>query len=125
MTIAYWCVLAAGLLPYLFAVSAKAGARGFTNRTPREFLAGLSGWRQRANWAQQNSFEALPLFFAAVIIAHQLQAPQGTVDLLAVAFVLLRIAYGIMYILDRPSLRSLIWAGALACVLGLFAVAAA
>ena len=124
MTMAYWCVLAAGLLPYAFAVSAKAGARGFSNRTPRAFLAALDGWRRRADWAQQNTFEGLPLFAAAVIIAHQLAVSQGPLDTLALSYVALRVVYGVMYLLDRPTLRSLAWLAALACVIGLFLLAA-
>ncbi len=123
MTIAYWCMLAAGVLPYVLAAVAKAGADGFSNRTPRDFLAGLQGWRKRADWAQQNTFEALPLFFAAVLVAHQLQAPQGWVDALALAFVALRVAYALFYIFDKPSLRSLAWLAALLCVIGLFVAA--
>ncbi|RFA24804.1 hypothetical protein CAI21_20255 [Alkalilimnicola ehrlichii] len=124
MTIAYWCVLIVGLLPYAFAIAAKAGASGFNNRTPRTFLAGLEGWRKRADWVQHNTFEALPLFAAAVIIAHQLDAAQGTVNTLAVTFVILRIVYGLLYIFDKPTLRSLIWFAALICVIALFFVAA-
>ncbi|MFM7569907.1 MAG: MAPEG family protein [Betaproteobacteria bacterium] len=39
-------------------------------------------------------------------------------------FVLLRIVYGWAYITDRPTLRSLVWIAALACVVALFVVAA-
>lgn len=43
MTLAYWCVLVAILLPYAATVLAKASAGGFSpqhNRDPRAFLAG-------------------------------------------------------------------------------------
>lgn len=122
MTMAYWCALATGLLPFVFSLTAKAGARGFSNRTPRAFLADLHGWRQRADWAQQNTFEALPLFLAGVIVAHQLGALQGRVDALAAAFFVLRVLYGLLYIVDRPTLRSLAWFASLACTIGLWLV---
>lgn len=124
MTTAYWCVLAAALMPYAFAGIAKFGDRRYDNRAPRDFLSQLEGRQKRADWAQLNSFEAFPAFAAAVIIAHLSGAAQSSVDTLAVAFVLLRVAYGWAYITDRPSTRSLLWVAALACMVGLFVVAA-
>ena len=122
MTLAYWMVLIAIFMPFVFAGLAKSRGR-FDNARPREWLAGLSGWRQRAHWAQLNTFEAFPPFAAAVIIAHQLGGAQAWIDALAVLFVLLRLGDGAAYIADRPTLRSLLWTGAFACVPGLFAVA--
>jgi uncharacterized MAPEG superfamily protein len=56
-----------------------------------------------------NSFEALPLFIAGVLIAQITGARLGLVDALAVAFVLLRVAYIAAYVADRANLRSLVW----------------
>ena len=70
MTIAYWCVLIAAVMPIVWAGAAKSGAKGFNNARPREFLGSLSGWPARANFAQQNAYEAFPPFAAGVIIAH-------------------------------------------------------
>lgn len=108
MTTAYWCVLAAGLLPYVATVTAKIGAR-FDNRRPREWLAQQTGWRARANAAQLNGFEAFPLFAAAVLIAHQLGAPQPRVDALALTFVAARVVYLACYLADVHWLRSVAW----------------
>jgi uncharacterized MAPEG superfamily protein len=127
MTIAYWCVLAAALLPYVFTGFAKTGraeSRRYDNHAPREWLDRLTGWRRRAHWAQLNAFEAFPPFAAAVIIAHLAGAAQARIDDLAVAFVALRVGHGALYILDHPRLRSLAWAFALGCVIGLFVIAA-
>lgn len=128
MTTAFWCVLAAALLPYAFTGLAKSardpGLGRYDNRAPREWLDRLGGWRKRAHWAQLNTFEAFPPFAAGVIVAHLAGAPQAAVDQLAVAFVALRVAYGALYILDHHKLRSLVWALALACVIGLFVTAA-
>lgn len=123
MTTAYWCILIAALLPYLWVASAKL-APGFDNAAPRAYLAKLSGWRERAAWAQLNAFEALPPFAAAVIIAQQLGAPQTRIDLLAVAFVGFRLAHGVAYIANWATLRSLLWTGGMACVIALFVTAA-
>lgn len=124
MTIAYWCVLVAGLLPFAWTGIAKASGERFNNRTPREWQSRLTGMPARAHAAHLNSFEAFPLFAAAVIIAQQLGAPQGTVDLLAIAFVVLRVLYGALYLADQHTLRSLVWVAALACSVAIFVVAA-
>ena len=91
MTIAYACVLFMGLLPYVAAGIAKKGFEGYDNSLPRQWLAKQTGFRARANAAQSNLFESLPLFFASVIIASVAHAPQGRIDLLAIGFVLARI----------------------------------
>ena len=81
---AYWCVLIAALLPIACAGLAKWGMigkprreGGFDNNNPRAWLARQTDWRARANAAQANSFEALPFFIGAVIIAHQLRRLAG------------------------------------------------
>lgn len=119
-TIAYWCVLIAALLPIACAAIAKYGMMstprrdgGFDNHNPRGWLAKQTDWRGRANAAQQNTFEALPFFFAAVIIAHMLQAAQTRLDIMALLFVFLRIAYIMMYVADLAKARSAVWAVAL------------
>lgn len=124
MTLAYWCVLIAAFMPIGFAGISKAGGERYNNTRPREWLARQSGWRQRANWAQQNSVEAFAPFAAAVIIAHQLDAGQTAVNALAISFIGFRVAYGACYIGDRPTLRSLVWLGGFACVIALFFLAA-
>ena len=119
-TIAYWCVLFAAILPIVCAGVAKSGMftttpakGGYDNNNPRDWLARQNDWRARANAAQANTFEALPFFFAAVIIAHTLQAVQTRVDILALIFIVLRIAYVIMYVADLAKVRSAIWTLAL------------
>ena len=119
-TIAYWCVLVAAIMPVVCAGIAKYGMMktprregGYDNNNPRKWLAKQTDWRARANAAQANTFEALPFFFAAVIIAHQLQARQTLLDILAFLFIVLRIAYVMMYVADMAKTRSSIWAAAL------------
>jgi len=126
-TVAYWCVLLAVLLPYACAILAKRSGAGkprreggYDNADPRGWLARQDGWKARANAAQANSFEALPFFIGAIIIAHQLGAPQTRLDILAVLFITLRIIYIVMYIAGLPTARSAIWALAFACNLAIF-----
>jgi uncharacterized MAPEG superfamily protein len=120
MTIAYYCVLVMGLLPIVAAGIAKKGFDNYDNAQPREWLARQTGFRARANAAQANLFESLPFFFAAVIIASISNAPQDRIDLLAVGFVLSRIAYLICYVANWPTTRSIVWAIGIACVVALF-----
>lgn len=120
MTIAYVCVLLMGLLPYVAAGIAKKGFEQYDNSMPRQWLAKQIGFRARANAAQANLFESLPLFFAAVVIASIAHAPQARVDLLAVGFVIFRIAYLVCYVANWPTARSIVWLLGLACVLTIF-----
>jgi uncharacterized MAPEG superfamily protein len=125
-TVAYWCVLLAALLPFACAWLAKSKnfgkprrEGGFDNHDPRGWLARQTDWHGRANAAQANSFEALPFFIGAVIIAHQLGAAQTRLDILAVLFVTLRIIYIAMYVAGLPTIRSGIWALALLVNIGI------
>lgn len=106
-TLAYWCVLAAAILPMVCAAIAKSG--GYDNDNPRAWLARQADWRARANAAQQNSFEALPFFIGAVIIAHLLGAHQARLDVLAFLFVFLRMLYIMMYVAGLSTVRSIVW----------------
>lgn len=115
-TMAYWCVLVAALLPIACAGLAKAGMfgkprrdGGYDNGDPRAWLARQTDWRARANAAQANSFEALPFFIGAVIIAHQLGAHQGRLDILAFFYVVMRIMYIMMYVAGLANVRSIVW----------------
>ncbi|RPI13282.1 MAG: hypothetical protein EHM60_09580 [Lysobacterales bacterium] len=121
MTTAYWCVLIAGVLPYVATLTAKLGAR-FDNANPRDWLAGQTGFRRRANAAQLNGFEAFPLFAAGVIIAHLAGAPQPRIDLLALVFVVARVLYLGAYLADRSALRSLLWLVGFGSAVALFLV---
>jgi len=129
MTIAQLCLLAACLLPIGCASIAKSkgfGKRrregGFDNNQPREWLARQEGWQARANAAQANSWEALPVFIAGLFVASQHQAAQATVDALALGFVAARVAYIGLYVADRASLRSLLWSAGMAASVALFFV---
>ena len=120
MTIAYWCVLFMGLLPIVAAGIAKKGFKDFDNSMPRQWLANQTGFRARANAAQANLFESLPLFFAAVMIASITNAPQNRIDLLAIGFVLARITFLICYIANWPTIRTIVWTAGLICVMAIF-----
>lgn len=123
MTTALWCILAAAILPQLAGIFAKASSE-YDNESPRDYLARQEGAKARANAAMQNGYEGLPLFFAAVIIAHYLQADQSNIDLLALSYVGSRIIYNFVYIKGMGTIRSLVWMFGLGCNIGLFITAA-
>ncbi len=119
-TVSYACVLAAALLPIVCAGLAKRHGfgrprreGGYDNVNPRAWLARQEGPSAWASAAQANSFEALPLFIGAVLIAHQMGADQSLVDGLSVTFVTLRIVYIAAYVTGRANVRSLVWLAAL------------
>lgn len=119
MKTALICVLIAGMLPYLWTTVAKVAGPRYNNRNVREWQARLEGLPQRAHAAHLNSFEAFPLFAAAVLSALLAGVDTTLVGQLSMAFVAARIAYGLVYLADLPRTRSLVWFAALACVLAL------
>lgn len=129
MTIANWCIVAACVLPVLTAGLAKASTArrsrkegGYDNRQPREWASHQTGWRARAVAAQNNGFEALPLFIAAVVLAQQSHADEGRIDALAMLFVAIGVAYVAAYLMNQGTLRSLIWSAGLAASLAIMAM---
>ncbi len=126
-TIAYGCILVAALLPIVCAGLAKRQGMGkppqdggYDNHNPRAWMARQGEASARANAAQANSFEALPFFIGAVIVAHQLAAPQMLLDVLAAAFIALRVAYIALYLADWALARSLVWGLALLVNIAIF-----
>lgn len=125
LTIAYWSLLAAFFLPLVAAGIAKAGRRDYDNADPRGWESRLEGHRRRAVAAMDNTYEALPFFAAAVIVAHQLDAPQGRLDALALAWLALRLLYIGLYVGDRAGARSLVWLAAVVVTVWIFLLGAA
>jgi uncharacterized MAPEG superfamily protein len=129
MTIAFWRVFVAILLPYVCFGIARNRGRGPTgerlrdNRNPRDFPNRIEGVAKRAWGAHLNAFESLPGFAAAVIIAQLAHAPQNQIDVLAVVWVLARIAHLAFYVADKDKLRTSAEVVSLLCVLGLFVAA--
>ena len=116
-------VLIAGLLPIVCAGIAKWGVKDFDNRHPRQWLTTLEGRRARANAAQENSFEAFPVFAVGVALALFREADPLAVAQCGWFFVAMRVAYIYCYVSDRSSLRSLVWCLGLAAVIRLYVLA--
>jgi len=125
MTVAYWCILIAAALPYVWVSFAKCGAAEYNNKNPRGWLASQDSDRVRnANAAHLNAFEAFPAFAAGVLMAQFAGVDPGRISMLAMTFVALRIFHGIFYLTGTQALRSIVWLGGFASVLGLMALAA-
>ncbi|WP_457096609.1 MAPEG family protein [Lysobacter sp. P5_B9] len=126
LAIAYWCVLIAALLPYLWVSVAKASGERYDNRDPRGWTARQTNPRvHRANAAQLNGYEAFAPFAAGIVLAQLAGVAADRIALLAVLFVVFRILHGLVYVAGwKHSLRSLAWFVAFACVVVLYVQAA-
>jgi uncharacterized MAPEG superfamily protein len=129
MTIPFWCLVTAALLPYVwfsFAAPFRAAQFGkdLDTHAPRAQEAELRGRAARAQGAHTNSLEALTYFTPAVILAHLTHADADWCARLAVAFVAFRILHGLAYLGDRPPLRTAFFALGLLSSIGLFVLAA-
>jgi uncharacterized MAPEG superfamily protein len=121
VTIAELCLLGAVILTIVSIMPAKwSGARDYDNSRPRDPAFFTPGLRARSQGAHLNGYEAFPFFAAAVLLAEMRGVPQGTVNGLAVAFLVARVVYVLMYLGDRPTLRSVVWSAGFACNLAIF-----
>jgi uncharacterized MAPEG superfamily protein len=110
MTIAEWCVFASLMLYLLSIASVKwIRFRRFDNSRPRDPAFYEDPIAARALGAHQNGIEAFPFFAAAILLAEFRACPQRLIDELAILFVIVRIAYVLTYLGDRPTLRSILW----------------
>lgn len=125
MSIAYWCILIAAVLPLVWVAFAKSGASGYNNKDPRGWVAKQDGYRVRNAYnAHLNAFEAFPPFAAGVLMAQFAGVDPGHVNLLAIAFIGFRILHGVFYLASIAAMRSLVWMGGFACAIGLMVLAA-
>lgn len=122
---AIWAMVVASLLPLLMALTAKVlgGFNLADNAHPRDFLQGTTGAAARANAAQKNSYETLPIFLAAVLVAMLFFVPQLIINTIAWLYVLIRIGYCAAYITNLATFRSILWLLSMACSLMLFYLA--
>jgi uncharacterized MAPEG superfamily protein len=129
MTTPFWCLLIGIFLPYVLsgtAVYFKAKQFGSVdNNQPRVQAAALTGTGARAYAAQQNAWEALPVFASSVFVAHLVGADAGSSATASVVWVAARILHGIFYVADLAPLRSLSFAIGIGACLRLWWLAAA
>ena len=121
MTVAEWCIFGA-LMPYVLTIAPVKwiGYRHFDNAKPRDPAFYADPLRSRALGAHQNGIEAFPFFAIAVLLAEFRAAPQNLINELAVLFLIVRVAYVLTYLGDRPTLRSILWNIGFAINIGIF-----
>lgn len=125
LALAYWCVLIAAALPYLWVSIAKASGQRYNNRDPRGWQSRQDNPRSiRANAAQLNAFEAFAPFAAGVVMAQLTGVAHAHIAALAVGFVIARVLHGVLYLADKHGLRSLVWVIGYGCVIALLGLAA-
>jgi uncharacterized MAPEG superfamily protein len=121
MTIAEWCVFASLMLYLLSIASVKwIRHRRFDNSRPRDPAFYEDPIAARALGAHQNGIEAFPFFAVAVLLAEFRAGPQRLIDELAVLFLIVRIAYVLTYLGNRPTLRSILWSIGFAINIAIF-----
>lgn len=122
MTTLLICLFIAMLLPYFAkgpVAVAMAKAGGYDNAHPRAQQAKLTGFGARAVAGHQNAFESLLIFGLAVVTVIATDKVTDTVATLAIVHVIARIAYHLLYLMDKSTLRSLSW---FAAVISAFAI---
>jgi len=121
MTVAEWCVFGTVMLYLLTLAPFKAIAfRRFHNSNPRDPAFFEDPLRARALGAHLNGIETFPFLAAAVLLAEFRTGPQHLIDELAVLFLIVRIAYVLTYLGDRPTLRTILWNIGFAINVGIF-----
>ena len=80
---------------------------GIDNKHPREQNAKLSGAGARAVAAQQNAWDALAIYAAALLAVSITGVPVASYAALTLALLAFRIAHGVFYIANWDILRSI------------------
>jgi uncharacterized MAPEG superfamily protein len=110
MTLGEWMIFAAVILYLLTVAPVKAvGYRTFDNSNPRDPLFYRPGIASRALGAHINGIETFPFFAVAVMLAEFRHAPQRWIDMLALAFVAVRLIFVGAYIGNWSTTRTLLW----------------
>ncbi|MEO0532724.1 MAG: MAPEG family protein [Cyanobacteria bacterium P01_A01_bin.123] len=82
---------------------------GYDSTQPRALFDKLPPYAQRATWAHENGFESLAFFAPAALMAY-VTGQSSTVALgAAIAYLIARLLYPLFYILNIPTLRSLMF----------------
>lgn len=128
MTTPFWCLMIVVFIPIVLAwVGGYYRTQQFgtlDNKTPRDQAARLEGAGARAAAAQANAWEALPMFTAAVLVAHLSGVPPETAAPFAIGFVVTRILHAAFYLADLDKARSAVFIAGMGCLVMLFVKAA-
>ena len=122
-----WCLLILTLLPLVLAgiggFFRSKMPSGFDNYNPRIQYAQMEGTGARAWAAQQNAWEALVLFVAAITAAKFADVDPAEYTTVAVIYVVCRLIHPICYLANISVLRSLIFVAGVVCCMWIFRLA--
>ena len=128
MTTPLWCLFIAVLIPYVLAFTGTSFRRrqlgSVDNHNPRQQVLQLTGAGARCYAAQQNAWEALAVFTAAVATAHLAGADASDAARAAQIFIAARVVHAIAYLADQDKLRGIAFIVGLGCCISLFVLAA-
>jgi len=128
MTTPFWCLTIVIFLPFLMSYTAgyfKFKSFGhYDNNNPRIQSSQLEGTGARAFAAHQNSWEAVIMFAPVVLMAHLAGANAEQSATAAVVFVIARLVYMFVYLIDLALIRSLVFTVGMACCVWLLYLAA-
>ena len=115
LTLVVWSLILAFVQIILFDV-VRTGQYGLKwNTGPRdEAVPEISPMGGRLKRAQDNLFETLPLFIAAVLVAHISGRETDMVTLGAEIWFVARVVYVPLYAFGVRQIRSLVWLGSIA-----------
>ena len=127
MTITLWSLFLGAFLPYIwFGIATplrKAEFGHADNDLPRLQEAKQTGRGARAMGAHANAFEALAVWAPAVLAAHATNPASTVAPKLAVAWMVVRIVHGIVYISGVAGVRSAMFGIGLICTVLMYLVA--
>ncbi|KAK4051629.1 hypothetical protein OIV83_002769 [Microbotryomycetes sp. JL201] len=99
----------------------------FDNRCPREYVASVRALEKqtpvvkkylRAEAAQQNGFENLPIFIATVVAANAARLPAPLINKFITVYLASRVVYNLLYIQTTrqkyTGIRSVVYVGGIA-----------
>jgi uncharacterized MAPEG superfamily protein len=89
---------------------------GYDKAAPRAMFDKLPPYAQRATWAHQNSFESFMLFAAAALMAYVTGVNSSLALGAAIAYVIARLLFSVFYILNIPTVRSLMFGIGSLCI---------
>ncbi len=112
LTMLGWTLVLAFVQILLFDVARTSQYGAKWNMGARDgTMPPLSAVAERLKRAQDNLFETLPLFIAAVLIAHVADRNSALTALGAQIYLICRVVYVPLYAFGVPVLRSLVWIG--------------
>ncbi len=117
MTTVLFCALALAMwsLPLNYIPTLARFAEGGMDwaASNRDTLPDIPPWAQRAERAQRNHYENLPMLVVALLVVQLSGEANPIINLAAISMVACRVFHAFAYIIGVPLLRSLGFVGAL------------